>query len=53
MDKVVKYIKDNLGIAVKLTAIDPAFIKQFPVFIAGMYKFYMGEINGQPVLFLK
>lgn len=53
MDKVVKYIEDNLGIAVKLTAIDPAFIKQFPVFIAGMYKFYMGEINGQPVLFLK
>lgn len=53
MDKVIKYIEANLGITVKLTAIDPAFVKQFPVFVAGMYKFYIGEISGQPVLFLR
>ena len=53
MDKLIKYMGSNLGILIKLTTCDSSFVKQFPLFIAGMYKFYTGEINGQAVLFLK
>ena len=52
MNEVVKYLM-SIGIKAEMFDISPSFVKQIPLFLSSIYKFYSGNIDGQSVLFAK
>lgn len=51
MNQVVIYIKQELGTDVEITPADNKYVRKLPVYLTSIYKFYVGNINGQSVVF--
>ena len=53
MNKVIEYIKKELGQAIGISSVNTQSVKGLPSFLTSMYRFFHCKINGQSVTFAK
>ena len=51
MNQIVRYLEQELGADVEIVPADNKYVRKLPVYLTSIYNFYVGNINGQSVVF--
>lgn len=51
MNQIVRYLEQELGADAEIVPADNKYVRKLPVYLTSIYNFYVGNINGQSVVF--